>query len=125
MLMTLAWGVFTIVIITLIWGTSFVVTKGNLDSIPITLLAALRPTLALASLLWVKPERRSLVPGLWLGLLASTGFICLIMALTSTLASKAAFILSLQALVAPLISAWFFKRIVPRRAYAATSRSSA
>lgn len=115
-----SWGVFTMVMLTVIWGTSFAVTKDILSLLPVALLAALRSVLSLISLLWVKPDRRSLVPGLWLGLIASGGFIAQMIGLTSTTASKSAFIIALNSLIAPLVSAWFFKHFVPRRAYAAT-----
>jgi drug/metabolite transporter (DMT)-like permease len=119
-LVSFGWGVVTIVMLTLIWGTSFVVTKDILTLVPVALLAALRSVLSLISLLWVKPDRGSLIPGLWLGLIASGGFISQMIGLTSTTASKSAFIIALNSLVAPLISAWFFKHFVPRRAYLAT-----
>ncbi|MDX2004514.1 MAG: DMT family transporter [Meiothermus sp.] len=117
---TFAWGLFTMVVITVIWASSFVVTKDTLGLIPVALLAALRSSLALASLAWVRPDRHSRLPGLWLGLLATCGFICLLIGLTSTSASKAAFIASLNALGAPLVSVWLFRRAVPGRIYAAT-----
>jgi drug/metabolite transporter (DMT)-like permease len=119
-LVSFGWSVFTIVMLTVIWGTSFAVTKDILSLLPVALLAALRSVLSLISLFWVKPDRRSLVPGLWLGLIASGGFIAQMIGLTSTTASKSAFIIALNSLVAPLISAWFFKHFVPRRAYVAT-----
>lgn len=108
------------VVLTIIWGTSFAVTKDVLVLLPVALLAAMRSVLSLLSLLWVKPDRRSIVPGLWLGVIASGGFICQMIGLTSTTASKSAFIIALNSLIAPLISAWFFKHFVPRRAYGAT-----
>jgi drug/metabolite transporter (DMT)-like permease len=114
------WGVFTMVLLTVIWGTSFAVTKDILSVLPVALLAALRSVLSLVSLMWVKPDRRSIVPGLWLGLIAAGGFISQMIGLTSTTASKSAFIIALNSLVAPLVSAWFFKHFVPRRAYVAT-----
>jgi drug/metabolite transporter (DMT)-like permease len=117
--MSLVWGVVAMVVITLIWASSFVVTKDTLDTIPVALLAFLRFTLALGSLAWVKPQRSAFKSGLWLGLLASAGFISLMQGLTSTTASKAAFIFALSALVAPFVSAWFFKRAVPKLVYVA------
>jgi drug/metabolite transporter (DMT)-like permease len=114
------WGIFTMVMLTLVWGSSFAVTKDVLSVLPVALLAAMRSVLSLVSLLWVKPERRSVVPGLWLGLIAAGGFICQMIGLTETTASKSAFITALNSLVAPLVSAWLFKHFVPKRAYAAT-----
>jgi drug/metabolite transporter (DMT)-like permease len=107
------------VMITVAWGSSFVVTKDTLDTLPASLLAALRSWIAVLSLLWVRPQKSALVPGLWLGLIASVGFVALLTGLTSTTASKAAFIFALNALAAPLLSYWFFKHRVPRRAYLA------
>ena len=117
--MSLSWGVVAMVVITLIWASSFVVMKDNLDAIPVALLAFLRFVLALGSLAWVKPQRSAFKPGSWLGLLASGGFISLMFGLSSTTASKAAFIFALSALVAPFVSRWFFKRAVPKLVYVA------
>jgi drug/metabolite transporter (DMT)-like permease len=117
---SLGWGVFTIVMLTIIWGTSFAVTKDILSLLPVALLAALRSGLSLLSLLWVKPNRHSVIPGLWLGVIAAGGFISQMIGLESTTASKSAFIIALNSLIAPLVSAWFFKHVVPKRAYAAT-----
>jgi drug/metabolite transporter (DMT)-like permease len=115
----MVWGVVAIVVITMIWASSFVVIKGSLDILPVALLAALRFSLALGSLLWVKPEGNAFRPGLWLGLLESGAFISLLVGLTSTTASKASFIFALSALIAPFISAWVFKRVIPKLAYVA------
>ncbi len=108
------------VVLTLVWGTSFAVTKDILSLVPVALLAALRSSLSLLSLVWVKPDRRSIIPGLWLGFIAAGGFISQMTGLTTTTASKSAFIIALNSLVAPLVSAWVFKHFVPKRAYAAT-----
>ncbi len=45
------WGVVTIVGLTLLWGSSFVVSKDVLATLPVAPLAALRSGVALASLL--------------------------------------------------------------------------
>ncbi len=105
--------------LTLLWGSSFVVSKEVLATLPVALLAALRSGTALASLLWVRPQKSALVPGLWLGLLAAGGFAALMTGLATTSASKAAFIFALNALIAPLVSALAFRRSVPKRAYVA------
>lgn len=115
--MSFAWGIFTMVTITVIWASSFVVVKDTLDVLPASLLAFLRVGLAMLSLLWIKPERKALIPGLLLGLIVSCELIALLIGLTSTTASKAAFIFACSALVAPFLSSWLFKNRVPRRAY--------
>ncbi|MGL4611366.1 MAG: DMT family transporter [Trueperaceae bacterium] len=118
--MSFTWGVLTLVAINLIWGTSFAITKNILDTVPVALLVALRSSLGLLSLLWIRPVRSAIKPGLLLGVFAVGGFIAQMIGLTTTTASKSAFITALSALAAPLISAWIFKHFVPRRAYVAT-----
>lgn len=116
---SMSWGILIMLLLTIIWASSFVVSKGVLDTLPVALLAALRSGVALISLFWVKPQRRAIVPGLWLGLMASSGFVALMTGLTLTTASKASFIFALNALLALLVSAWLFKKHVPKRAYVA------
>lgn len=118
--MSFAWGIITMVVTTVIWASSFVVSKDTLDTLPAPLLAALRSGIAMLSLLWIKPERKALIPGILLGLIVSVEFIALLTGLTLTTASKAAFIFALSALIAPLLSFLLFKRRVPKRAYSAT-----
>jgi drug/metabolite transporter (DMT)-like permease len=117
--MSYAWGIVAMVMITVIWASSFVVTKDTLGTVPVALLVALRSGLALLTLLWVKPQKSAVVPGLWLGLIEAASFIAVMIGLTSTTASKAGFIFALNALIAPLLGSWFFKQRVPKRAYIA------
>jgi drug/metabolite transporter (DMT)-like permease len=117
--MSFAWGIVAMVMITVIWASSFVVTKDTLDTVPVALLVALRSGLALLTWLWVKPQKSAVLPGLWLGLIEAASFIAVMIGLTSTTASKAGFIFALNALIAPLLGSWFFKQSVPRRAYIA------
>jgi drug/metabolite transporter (DMT)-like permease len=117
--MSLTWGIVAMVMITVIWASSFVVTKDTLGTVPVALLVALRSGLALLTLLWVKPQKSAVLPGLWLGLIEAASFIAVMIGLTSTTASKAGFIFALNALIAPLLGSWFFKQRVPRRAYVA------
>jgi drug/metabolite transporter (DMT)-like permease len=113
------WGVVTLLSLTLIWGSSFAVTKDTLLAISPALLLALRATLSALSLIWVRPDNRSFRPGLILGVVTFLGLACQTIGLSTTSASKSAFIIALNSVVAPLVSAWVFKHNIPARVFAA------
>ena len=113
--MTFAVGVLTLVGITVVWGTTFVVVKGSLETIPVPLLLALRFSLAAACFAFVRFDRRALVPALWLGLLAFAGFATQTLGLSITTASRSAFITGFAVVLTPLVAAiWFRQRVAPR-----------
>ena len=114
-----ALGVLTLVFITLVWGTTFVVVKDALETVSPALLLALRFSAAGLLFSWVRPPRRALVPGLILGLLTFAGFATQTLGLVSTTASKAAFITGLSVVLTPLVSAVWFRNRVPIRAFLA------
>jgi len=97
-----ALGAATLVGITLIWGTTFVVIKEALATIPVPLLLAVRFTMAALMLSWARFDRRAVRPALVLGLLAFAGFATQTMGLSLTSASKAAFITGLSVILTPL-----------------------
>lgn len=110
-----ALGLVTLVLITLIWGTTFAVVKEALDTIPVALFLALRFTTAALLLSWVRLERRALKPALLLGLLAFAGFGTQTIGLKFTGASKAAFITGLSVILTPMVMAvWTGRRVLPR-----------
>ena len=120
-------GIFTLVLITLIWGTTFVIVKETVTTVSPALLLALRFTVAALLLAWVRPSQKALVPGLILGVLSFLGFATQTIGLVSTTASKAAFITGLSVILTPLFSALYFRyrglrhrelrHSVPARAY--------
>jgi drug/metabolite transporter (DMT)-like permease len=112
-------GSLTLVLVTLIWGSTFVVVKETVATVPPSLLLALRFSVAALLLAWVRPSRGALVPGLILGLLSFAGFATQTLGLVSTTASKAAFITGLSVILTPLFSALWFRHNVPVRAYLA------
>lgn len=113
--MTFAVGVLTLVGITVVWGTTFVVVKGSLETIPVPLLLALRFSLAAACFAFVRFDRRALVPALWLGVLAFAGFATQTLGLSITSASRSAFITGFAVVLTPLVAAiWFRQRVAPR-----------
>ena len=119
-------GIFTLVLITLVWGTTFVIVKETVTTVSPALLLALRFTVAALLLAWVRPSRKALVPGLILGVLSFLGFATQTIGLVSTTASKAAFITGLSVILTPLFSALYFRyrgfrHSVPLRAYLAAA----
>ena len=118
--MSPALGILTLVFITLVWGTTFVVVKDALETISPALLLALRFSAAGLLFSWVRPPRQTLVPGLILGLLTFAGFATQTLGLVSTTASKAAFITGLSVVLTPIVSAaWFGNRVPPKAFLAA------
>lgn len=126
-----ALGTLTLVLITLIWGSTFVIVKETVASVSPALLLALRFSVAALLFAWVRPTRAALLPGLALGVLSFAGFATQTLGLVSTTASKAAFITGLSVILTPLFSAlWFryrgfryrgFRHSVPARAYLAAA----
>ncbi len=116
-----ALAILTLVIITLIWGSTFVIVKETVESVPPSLLLALRFSVAALLFGWVRPSRAALLPGLVLGMLSFAGFATQTLGLVSTTASKAAFITGLSVILTPLFSALWFQHSVPARAYGAAA----
>lgn len=113
-------GIFVLVFITLIWGTTFVVIKDALNTISVPLLLAVRFSLAALLLGWIRVERRALGPAMVLGVLGFTGFATQTIGLDLTSASKAAFVTGLSVILTPLLSSlWLRNRIAPRAYLAA------
>lgn len=116
-LMPFALGVAMLVIVTLVWGTTFVVVKEALATIPVPLLLALRFSVTALAFVAVPFDRRAVRPALWLGLLAFAGFATQTIALTTAGASKVAFITGFAVILTPLISAAWFRNRVPVRGF--------
>ena len=109
----------TLVLITVIWGSTFVIVKETVTTVPPPLLLALRFSVAALLFSWVRPRRAAFRPGLVLGLLSFAGFATQTLGLVSTTASKAAFITGLSVILTPIFSALWFRHNVPVRAYLA------
>ncbi len=117
--MTFSLGIAVLVGITLVWGSTFVVIKDALDTVSVPLLLALRFSMAALLLVWVRFDRAALRPSLILGLLAFTGFATQTIGLSTTSASKAAFITGLSVILTPLLGAVWLRTKIPQRAYIA------
>lgn len=114
-------GVAVLVLVTLIWGTTFVVVKETLDVLPVPLLLALRFTLAGLFFLFVPFRREALRPAFILGLLSFAGFATQTLGLSVTTASKAAFITGLSVILTPMVAAVWLGLRAPARAWAAAA----
>ena len=110
-----------LIAITVVWGSTFVIIKDALDTIPASLLLAVRFTLAALALCWVKIDRRAIRPAMWLGLLGFIGFATQTFGIELTSASNAAFITGLSVVLTPVVARIFWKRFMPPRAYLAAT----
>jgi drug/metabolite transporter (DMT)-like permease len=96
-----------LVIITFVWGATFVIVKGALqDASPIPFLAV-RFTLAGALLflvLWRGPfDRKAIAPGITLGVFLFAGYLCQTWGLLYTTPSKSAFITGFSVVLVPAL----------------------
>lgn len=112
-------GVLLLVFVTLIWGSTFAIIKETLKTVPAPILLALRFSVAALILLWVRPERRTLVPGIVLGVLSFAGYATQTIGMLTTSASKAAFITGLSVILTPIVGAIWLRQGVPLRAWLA------
>lgn len=110
-------AVLSLLLVTLIWSSSFAITKSALVVVAPALFLALRSTFGTLALLWVRPDRKAFRPGMVLGLLSAGAVMFEILALATTAVSKVAFIITFSSFIAPVISAVVFKRHVPLKAY--------
>lgn len=112
-------GVLLLVFVTLIWGSTFAIIKETIETVPVPILLAIRFSFAALVLLWVKPERKTLIPGLILGLLSFAGYATQSVGMLTTTASKAAFITGLSVILTPIVGAIWFRQRVPLRVWLA------
>jgi drug/metabolite transporter (DMT)-like permease len=113
-------GVATLIAMTLVWGTTFAITKETLGVVSVPLLLALRFSLAALCFSFVGFDRRALVPALVLGLLAFVGFATQTAGLAITTASKSAFITGLAVVLTPVVGRLLYGDRAPARVVAAT-----
>lgn len=112
-------GIALLLLVTLIWGTTFVIIKDTLDSIPPSLFLALRFSLAALSLIWVRPT-----PGIWrwgliLGAVMFVSYGSQTVGLLYTTASKGAFITALSVVLVPILTGLINRRWLPARVWIA------
>lgn len=112
-------GLVSLILVTMIWGTTFVIVKEALDTISVPLLLAVRFTLAGVLLAWAGWDRRALVPALLLGVLSFLGFVTQTLGLAVTSASNAAFITGLSVILTPLVGRLVWRQTLAARVYTA------
>jgi drug/metabolite transporter (DMT)-like permease len=110
-------GVLLLVLVTVIWGSTFAVIKETIQTVPVPILLAVRFSFAALFLLWVKPERKTLIPGLILGLLSFAGYATQTIGMLTTSASKAAFITGLSVILTPIVGAIWLRQRIPGRVH--------
>jgi drug/metabolite transporter (DMT)-like permease len=111
--------VLLLVLVTVIWGSTFAVIKETIQTVPVPILLAVRFSFAALFLLWVKPERKTLIPGLILGLLSFAGYATQSVGMLTTTASKAAFITGLSVILTPIVGAIWLRQRIPGRVWLA------
>lgn len=119
--MTRGVGIGLLLLVTLIWGTTFVVIKESLESVPPALFLALRFTAAALVLIWVRPT-----PGLWrwgliLGVVMFLSYGSQTLGLLYTTASKGAFITALSVVLVPILTGVINRRWLPGRVWLAAA----
>lgn len=120
-------GYAILILITLIWGTTFTVTKSSLDHVPPLYFLAWRFSIASLGLLLLNLRalpalsRDELVGGIILGAAMATGFIAQTMGLVWSTAAKAGFITGLAVVLVPFVGAVFFGRRPPWVVYLAAA----
>jgi drug/metabolite transporter (DMT)-like permease len=112
-------GVLLLVLVTVIWGSTFAVIKETIQTVPVPILLAIRFSFAALILLWVRPERKTLLPGLILGLLSFAGYATQTIGMLTTSASKAAFITGLSVILTPIVGAIWLRQRIPGRVWLA------
>lgn len=109
-------GYAALILVTLIWGTTFSITKSSLASAPPLYFLAWRFSIAAAALLLLNLPllrtltRDELTGGLVSGASMAIGYIAQTVGMVYSTAAKAGFITGLAVVLVPLLGALFFRR---------------
>ncbi|MEL7070967.1 MAG: DMT family transporter [Cyanobacteria bacterium J06581_3] len=109
-------GIFLLLLVTIIWGTSFPVLKDTLNGVHPTVLIAVRYSIAAMALLpWLRHMNYPLLrDGMLLGSILFFETTCALRGLETISASRSAFIVGLNVIVVPFLGTLMGKRL-PRR----------
>lgn len=108
-----------LLVVTIGWGSSFILTKNALAELPTFNFLAVRFLLAfaLAAVLFIKPllqaNRKTWLAGGVVGTVLFLGYALQTVGLTMTTASNSAFITGFSVILVPLLSALLFKARIP------------
>ncbi len=107
-------GVLILAVVTVLWGTTFVVVKVAVGSLAPSLLVLLRFAIAAVLFLpWLRRDVGLWLAGLELGFWLWLGYASQTVGLTYTTADRSAFITALSVVMVPLIASRFGRRIGP------------
>lgn len=111
--------------VAIVWGTSYGVAKGALLFYPVLGFLAVRFLLTFVLLLPALKAQplKAILPGIPLGLVLLTIFLCETYGVAITTASNAAFLISLCVVFTPLVEWWVFKQRPPGSAFMAAAIS--
>jgi drug/metabolite transporter (DMT)-like permease len=110
-----------LIMITVFWGGSYILTKLGLDSLQPFNLIAIRFIIAflISGIVFknriMKSDRRTIIYALILGLILFSVFISMTFGLKYTSASNAGFLISLSVILIPIISLMFLKQYIGRK----------
>jgi drug/metabolite transporter (DMT)-like permease len=116
-----------VLMVTAIWGGSFVVMKDTLVRMDVNSFLGWRFMIATLLLIAMRPQtikhftKKFLIKGVVVGSLLGSGYIFQTFGLTQTTVAKTGFITGLYAIFTPLLAAGLFKKQVSRIQWAATA----
>ncbi|MBA7613955.1 hypothetical protein ES703_21214 [subsurface metagenome] len=121
-------AIFLLILTTILWGTSFIITKNITEDVPIFFYIGLRFAIALIGFIPFFPHlkylnKRILLMGLGTGMLYFFGFAIQTIGLQTTTAGKTGFITGLSVIVVPFIAWLGFKRPLNKRIWVAVALS--
>lgn len=119
--MTRGVGIALLLLVTLIWGTTFAVIKESVETVPPALFLALRFTAAALAMAWIRPARGIFGWGLLLGVVMFVSYGSQTLGLVYTSASKGAFITALSVVLVPMLTGLINRRWLPARVWVAAA----
>ncbi len=119
--MTRGVGIALLLLVTLIWGTTFAVIKESVETVPPALFLALRFTAAALAMVWIRPARGIFGWGLLLGVVMFVSYGSQTLGLVYTSASKGAFITALSVVLVPMLTGLINRRWLPARVWLAAA----
>jgi drug/metabolite transporter (DMT)-like permease len=117
-------GIVLLILTTILWGTSFIITKNITEDVPIFFYIGLRFAIALVGFIPFFPylkhlNKRVLLMGLGTGMLYFFGFAIQTIGLQTTTAGKTGFITGLSVIIVPFIAWLGFKKPLNKRIWVA------
>ncbi|TXT64568.1 MAG: putative DMT superfamily transporter inner membrane protein [Promethearchaeota archaeon] len=121
-------GIILLVITTVLWGTTFIITKNVIENIPLFLYLGLRFSVALLGLSpyffrLKRINKKTIVMGAVSGCIYFIAIATQTIGLTTTSAGKAGFITGLNTIMVPFLAYVLFKEAFKKRIYLAATLS--